>query len=125
VREGLSLAVARYLRPLGLSHRVSLQSVTHFVAAAARGRTRRLGLRWHNRGVAKARLHLTFPEHLLSVPVVHRLGTDFGIVTNIRRANLEESGGWIILEVEGDEDRIADAIVWLTDEGLQVDRIED
>jgi hypothetical protein len=75
--------------------------------------------------VAKARLHLTFPEHLLSVPVVHRLGTDFGIVTNIRRANLEESGGWIILEVEGDEDRIADAIVWLADEDLQVNRIED
>ena len=89
-------------------------------------RRRGLGLRaWHNRGVARARLHLTFPEHLLSVPVVHRLGTDFGIVTNIRRANLEESGGWIILEVEGDEDRIADAIVWLADEGLQVDRIED
>jgi NIL domain-containing protein len=75
-------------------------------------------------GVAKARLHLTFPERLLSVPVMHRLGTDFGLVTNIRRANLEESGGWIILEVEGDEDRIAGAIVWLADQGLQVDRIE-
>jgi hypothetical protein len=46
-------------------------------------------------------------------------------VTNIRRANLEESGGWVILEVEGDEDRIADAIAWLADQGLQVDRIED
>jgi L-aspartate semialdehyde sulfurtransferase ferredoxin len=76
-------------------------------------------------GVAKARLHLTFPVRLLSVPVVHRLGTDFGLVTNIRRANLEESGGWIILEVEGDEDRIAEAIAWLADQGLQVDRIED
>ena len=75
--------------------------------------------------VAKARLHLTFPESLRSVPVVHRLGTDFGIVTNIRRANLEESGGWVILEVEGDEDRIADAIVWLADQGLHVGRIED
>jgi ABC-type methionine transport system ATPase subunit len=74
--------------------------------------------------VAKARLHLTFPEHLVTVPVVHGLGTDFGIVTNIRRANLEESGGWIILEVEGDENRIASAIVWLADQGLQVDRIE-
>jgi hypothetical protein len=76
-------------------------------------------------GVTKARLHLRFPESLGSVPVVHRLGTEFGLVTNIRRANLEESGGWIILEVEGDEDRIAGAIVWLTDQGLQVDRIED
>ena len=76
-------------------------------------------------GVVKARLHLTFPERLLSVPVVHRIGTDFGLVTNIRRANLEESGGWVILEVEGEVDRIAEAIVWLSDQGLQVDRIED
>ncbi len=74
--------------------------------------------------MVKARLHLTFPERLLSVPVMHRLGKDFGLVTNIRRANLEESGGWIILEVEGDEQRISDAIVWLAGHGLQVDRIE-
>jgi len=101
VRVSRTLAGARFLKPCG----------------------------WRCRGtiaaVVKARLHLTFPERLLSVPVVHRLGTDFGLVTNIRRANLEESGGWIILEVEGGEGRIADAIVWLADQGLQVDRIED
>jgi L-aspartate semialdehyde sulfurtransferase ferredoxin len=71
-----------------------------------------------------ARLHLTFPEHLISEPVVHRVGVDFGLVTNIRRANLdEERGGWIILEVEGDDDRIAAAVTWLAEQGLQVDRI--
>ena len=71
-----------------------------------------------------AHLHLTFPATLVSQPVIHRLGTEFGLVTNIRRANIEERGGWIIVEVEGDDERVAEAIAWLAEQGLQVDRIE-
>ena len=74
--------------------------------------------------MASAKLHLTFPEQLMSVPVIHRIGSEFRLVTNIHRANLGEGGGWIILEVEGEDERIADAIGWLVDQGLQVDRIE-
>jgi ABC-type methionine transport system ATPase subunit len=74
--------------------------------------------------MSRARLHLTFPEHLISEPVIHRVGTEFDLVTNIRRANLdEERGGWVIVEVEGDDDRIAEAVTWLAEQGLQVDRI--
>jgi L-aspartate semialdehyde sulfurtransferase ferredoxin len=80
---------------------------------------------WHNPGVARARLHLTFPPHFISDPVVHRVGVDFDLVVNIRRANLEEDrGGWLILEVEGDDDRIGAAVGWLAERGLQVDRLE-
>jgi hypothetical protein len=69
-------------------------------------------------------LHLTFPQYLISEPVLHRVGTEFGLVTNIRRANLEEErGGWVILEVDGDEAEIERAVVWLAEQGLQVDRI--
>ena len=71
-----------------------------------------------------AHLHLTFPATLVSQPVIHRLGTEFGLVTNIRRANIEERGGWIIVEVEGDDERVAEAIAWLAEQGLQVDRLE-
>jgi ABC-type methionine transport system ATPase subunit len=74
--------------------------------------------------MTKAHLHLTFPAHLVSQPVIHRLGTEFGLVTNIRRANIEERGGWIIVEVEGEDERVADALAWLAEQGLQVDRIE-
>jgi hypothetical protein len=74
--------------------------------------------------MSTVRLHLTFPEHLISEPIVHRVGADFDLVTNIRRANLdEERGGWIIVEVEGDDERIAAAVAWLAEQGLQVDRI--
>ena len=72
-----------------------------------------------------AKLHLAFPEQLSTVPVIHRLGSEFRLVTNIHRANLGEGGGWIILEVEGDDERIGEAIEWLAGQGLQVDRIEE
>jgi ABC-type methionine transport system ATPase subunit len=79
---------------------------------------------WQDVAMATAHLHLTFPAHLISQPVMHQLGTGFELVTNIRRANIEERGGWIIVEVRGEQDRIEAAIAWLVEQGLQVDRIE-
>jgi L-aspartate semialdehyde sulfurtransferase ferredoxin len=73
--------------------------------------------------LTRARLHLTFPEHVIQEPIVYRLGKDFGLVTNIRRANVEERFGWVILEVEGPEDDVARAVSWLEEQGVQVDRI--
>jgi ABC-type methionine transport system ATPase subunit len=75
--------------------------------------------------VTKARLHLTVPEHVIREPIVYRLGKDFDLVTNIRRANVEDRFGWVILEVDGAEDEIARAVAWLADQGVQVDRILD
>ncbi|MFB3739293.1 MAG: NIL domain-containing protein [Candidatus Velamenicoccus archaeovorus] len=72
----------------------------------------------------KARFHLTFPEHLINEPVIHRVGREFDLVTNIRRANIEEHQAWVILEVEGEEGSVARAVGWLTGQGIQVDRIE-
>lgn len=74
--------------------------------------------------MTKARLHLTFPEALISEPVIHRVGKEFDLVTNIRRANIEEHGGWVILEVDGADQDISAAVAWLVEQGLQVDRIE-
>jgi L-aspartate semialdehyde sulfurtransferase ferredoxin len=73
----------------------------------------------------RGKLHLTFPERLINEPVIHRLGKHFDLVTNIRRANIEEGHAWVILEMEGTEDSIAKAVRWLADQGVQVDRIED
>jgi ABC-type methionine transport system ATPase subunit len=72
-----------------------------------------------------ARFHLTFPERLINEPVIHRVGRDFDLVTNIRRANIEEHRAWVVLEVDGGEESIAKAVVWLAEQGVQVDRIED
>ena len=74
--------------------------------------------------MTNARFHLTFPEHLISEPVIHRVGKDFELVTNIRRANIEERHGWVILEVDGADEAIAAAAAWLASQGVQVDSLE-
>lgn len=74
--------------------------------------------------MAKARFHLTFPEHLIREPMVYRIGADFDLVPNIRRANIEETSAWMIIDLEGDEGNIGRAIAWLTEGGVKVDRIE-
>jgi ABC-type methionine transport system ATPase subunit len=74
--------------------------------------------------MTKTRLHLTFPQALISEPVIHRVGKEFDLVTNIRRANIEERGGWVVLEVDGADEDISAAVAWLVEQGLQVDRIE-
>jgi hypothetical protein len=61
---------------------------------------------------------------LLSEPVVHALGSRFGLVTNITRAHVEENGGWMILDIDGSDEAIAEAVGWLADRGVRVERIE-
>lgn len=74
--------------------------------------------------MAKQRLHLTFPERLVQEPIIYNLGRKFDIVTNIRRANVEEKVGWVILEVEGTESALAAGTAYVEQLGVQVSRID-
>lgn len=69
------------------------------------------------------RLHLTFPEQLLREPMVYRIGSEFSLRTNIRRANVDERSAWFIIDLEGEANDLERAEAWLRDEGVQVDRL--
>lgn len=71
------------------------------------------------------RVRLTFPEALIKQPVIGRMVREFDVMPNIRRANVEESFGWMICELGGDDDSVERAIEWLHDLGVQVDRLGD
>ena len=73
--------------------------------------------------MAKGRFHLTLPGELVGEPIIHTLGSEFGVVTTIRRANLEEGSGWVILEMEGPDESLERALEWLGQRGVTVDRI--
>jgi ABC-type methionine transport system ATPase subunit len=82
------------------------------------------GATWpYNPSVPSARLHLTFPERLVEEPVIYTIGKRFDLVTNLRRANINERLAWAIIEVEGTTEAIAEAVAWLTEQGIQVDRV--
>ncbi|HEU5003697.1 MAG TPA: NIL domain-containing protein [Actinomycetota bacterium] len=70
--------------------------------------------------MARRRIHMTFPEVLITEPVIHTMGQRFAVVTNIRRANVEATAGWVVLEIEGPEDEIDRAVAYAADLGVEV-----
>ncbi|MEW5767424.1 MAG: NIL domain-containing protein [bacterium] len=70
------------------------------------------------------RLSLRFPKKLVAKPIIYQLGHDFKVVTNIRRANIDEEIGWMILELEGEMEEIEQAMDDLDKQGVKVDPIE-
>jgi ABC-type methionine transport system ATPase subunit len=70
------------------------------------------------------KMHLTFPEELIREPIIYNLGHQFNVITNIRRADISEDMGWMTLEMEGEEDEIEKAVVWMTGKGVRVEPAE-
>ncbi|HKZ04930.1 MAG TPA: NIL domain-containing protein [Methylomirabilota bacterium] len=73
---------------------------------------------------ARLRLRLTIPAALVQQPLVYHLVKDFDLVTNIRRADVRADHGWLMLELEGAEDRLQQGVAWLERQGVSVDPIE-
>lgn len=74
--------------------------------------------------MTKQRMKLTFPPTLITEPVIYKLGTDYKVVTNIRRAEVQEDVGWVVLEVMGDQDDIDRGLAWVASQGVRVDPID-
>ena len=47
------------------------------------------------------RLFVSFPEELADRPMIYEVVKRFDVVPNIRRANVEQHSGWVILELTG------------------------
>ena len=73
--------------------------------------------------MARRRVKFTFAQELITEPIIYQLGRKFSIVTNIRRADVREGMGWVVLELEGDEDEIASGIDWVVSTGVRVDPV--
>jgi len=73
--------------------------------------------------MVKKQVMFTFPEELVREPIIYTLSHQFKIVTNIRRADVTENRGWVVLELEGDEEEIELGISWVTSKGVRVDPV--
>jgi L-aspartate semialdehyde sulfurtransferase ferredoxin len=70
------------------------------------------------------KVHVQFPEDKIKEPVIYQIGHEYKIVTNVRRADVRETTGWMDLELTGDSTEIERAIVGLRTKGVVVDPIE-
>ncbi len=73
--------------------------------------------------MATRRVKFTFPTRLITEPIIYELGHRFKIVTNIRRADVREDMGWVVLELEGSEEEVADGLEWVSGAGVRVDPV--
>jgi L-aspartate semialdehyde sulfurtransferase ferredoxin len=70
------------------------------------------------------RLWLMYPARLITRPVLHELGQQFPLVTNVRQASVTDEIGIVSVELEGERDSIKAAIAWLEELGIKVEPVE-
>ena len=73
--------------------------------------------------MAKRQIMFTFPPELIKEPLIYYLGLKFNIITSIRRADVSENKGWVVLELEADEKDIEQGIAWMTSKGVKIDSV--
>jgi len=66
---------------------------------------------------------LTFSPETITEPIIYNLGQQFRIITNIRQADLAGDRGWIVLELDGEEQDIEAGIDWAISRGVRVDPV--
>jgi ABC-type methionine transport system ATPase subunit len=69
------------------------------------------------------RLFVSFPEELVDRPMIYEVVKRFDVVPNIRRANVEQHSGWVILELNGEQDALDGSIAYLEEVGCTVNTL--
>ncbi len=70
------------------------------------------------------RVKFTFPQELITLPVIYELGKQFSIITNVRRADVTEDRGWVVLELTGELEEIERGLEWVAAKGVRVDPVQ-
>jgi ABC-type methionine transport system ATPase subunit len=65
----------------------------------------------------------TFPRKLIKEPIIYELSHKFEVMTNIRRADVTEDRGWVVLELEGEDKEIDAGVAWVKEKGVRVDPV--
>ena len=74
--------------------------------------------------MARTTVRLTFRGDTLNDPIIYRLGQDFKVVTNIRRADVTEDSGWVELDLDGEQPEVDRALDYCRSRGIGVQRLE-
>ncbi len=73
--------------------------------------------------MAKKMVHLIFPQRLIKKPVIYRMAKRFDVIPNIRRANVTDTVGEVVLELSGKEENLDKGITYLTRLGVKVEPV--
>lgn len=67
------------------------------------------------------RIFVSVPAAKVYAPLIYEMITRYGVIPNIRRVDVEDDRGWMILELSGDETAQEASVAYLEAEGCVVD----
>jgi ABC-type methionine transport system ATPase subunit len=70
------------------------------------------------------RVKLVYPPALIDEPLLYRLIQRFGLLVNIRRAHVEATEAWLVVDLEGPPDRVEEGLAWIQKQGVLVEPAE-
>ena len=73
--------------------------------------------------MTRKQVTLIFPQHLIREPVIYTMSKECEVIPNIRRARVTETVGEVTLELEGSEDNLKKAVVFLEKKGVKVEPV--
>ena len=70
------------------------------------------------------RVQLNFPLEQVKKPIIWHFAHDYGLKFSIRRAHIDAHvGGYTVLELTGERERINAALEWARQEGIEISAI--
>ena len=75
--------------------------------------------------MASSRVVFHYPKQLIDTPVISHISKTYDLEFNILRANITpESEGLMVLELEGAEGNLKQALAWTAEQGVTVQALE-
>jgi len=74
---------------------------------------------------SKKKFIITFPKDLVREPWNYNLITNFDIIPNIVAGTISEDSAILGYEFDGEEDKVAAALVYLRDKGVLVESVDE
>lgn len=71
--------------------------------------------------MARTTVRLTFRGDTLNEPVIYRMGQDYQVATNIRRADIGQDSGWLDIDLDGEQPEIDRALEYCKSRGIGVE----
>ena len=74
--------------------------------------------------MARVRMKFLYSVEKVGLPIIDTLSKRFDLVSNIRRADVQDHSGWVVLQLDGEQEDIDAGIDWVREQGVVVDPVE-
>lgn len=68
----------------------------------------------------KKNIHFEFSQDLVREPLLYKINRSFDVVVNIRGASVTDQGGFIALELEGEQAEVDRVLQYLRSQGVKL-----